>query len=190
MTRSCRRPEWRLDMTAIPSCARADRASDATGWEPGAPGCGCRARLSTEPRPPDRGAVRRKSSLLDPMERGAQSRRGARHRVHGREGWLRPRGSIPACGSEMCGPPSTYYAKLDITADSLIRLRRPTHRSIERLHLFPSMHWGLEDSVGHYLDVSSAVLGLTLFPIRSVFHARATQRPNNDRPSVRDLLAE
>jgi len=39
-----------------------------------------------------------------------------------------------------------------------------THIS-EALHLFPWMHWGLEHSVGHYLDFWSAVLGLTLFPI-------------------------
>lgn len=35
----------------------------------------------------------------------------------------------------------------------------------EALHLFPWMHWGSEHSVGHYLDLWSAVLGLTLFPI-------------------------
>jgi hypothetical protein len=29
----------------------------------------------------------------------------------------------------------------------------------EALHLFPGMHWGLEHSVGHYLDFWSAVLG-------------------------------
>ena len=34
----------------------------------------------------------------------------------------------------------------------------------ESLHLFPGMHWGLEHSVGHYLDLASAILGLTLFP--------------------------
>jgi hypothetical protein len=38
-----------------------------------------------------------------------------------------------------------------------------THIS-EALHLFPRMSWGLENSVGHYLDLSSAVLGLILFP--------------------------
>ena len=35
----------------------------------------------------------------------------------------------------------------------------------EALHLFPWMHWGLEHSVGHYVDFWSAVLGLSLFPI-------------------------
>ena len=33
----------------------------------------------------------------------------------------------------------------------------------EAINLFPWMHWGLEHSAGHYLDFSSAVLGLT-FP--------------------------
>lgn len=35
----------------------------------------------------------------------------------------------------------------------------------EAFHLFPWMKWGLEHSAGHYLDLSSAVLGVTLFPI-------------------------
>jgi hypothetical protein len=41
----------------------------------------------------------------------------------------------------------------------------------EALHLFPWMHWGLEHSVGHYVDFSGAVLGLTLFPIGYLLHA-------------------
>ena len=45
-----------------------------------------------------------------------------------------------------------------------------THVS-EALHLFPWMHWGLEHSAGHYLDLWSAVLGLTLFPVGYLFHA-------------------
>jgi hypothetical protein len=39
---------------------------------------------------------------------------------------------------------------------------RSSHVS-EALHLFPG--WGLERSAGHYLDLSSAVVGLTLFPL-------------------------
>lgn len=50
-----------------------------------------------------------------------------------------------------------------------------THVS-EALHLFPWMHWGLEHSVGHYLDFWSAVLGLTLFPIGYLLGALATRR--------------
>jgi len=45
----------------------------------------------------------------------------------------------------------------------------------EALHLFPWMHWGLEHSIGHYLDMWSAVLGLTLFPIGYLFHALGKQ---------------
>ena len=41
----------------------------------------------------------------------------------------------------------------------------------EALHLFPSMYWGQEHSVGHYIDLASAVLGFVLFPIGYVFQA-------------------
>jgi len=41
----------------------------------------------------------------------------------------------------------------------------------ETLHLFPSMHWGLKHSVGHYLDCLRCVLGLTLLPVGYLFHA-------------------
>src|SRR5467141_4151151 len=40
----------------------------------------------------------------------------------------------------------------------------------EALHLFPSMEWGLERSAGHYLDLGSAVLGLTVFPLGYLLH--------------------
>ena len=43
----------------------------------------------------------------------------------------------------------------------------------EGLHLFPWMQWGHENSVGHYLDLSSSVLGLTLFPLGYLFQALA-----------------
>ncbi len=45
-----------------------------------------------------------------------------------------------------------------------------THVS-EALQLFPGMHWGAEHSVGHYLDLGSAVVGLTLFPLGYLFQA-------------------
>jgi len=35
----------------------------------------------------------------------------------------------------------------------------------EALALFPSMGWGAPDSVGHYLDLTSAVLGVALLPV-------------------------
>ncbi len=46
----------------------------------------------------------------------------------------------------------------------------------EALHLFPWMHWGEEHSVGHYLDLGSAVLGLTLFPVGYLAHALEKRR--------------
>jgi len=36
---------------------------------------------------------------------------------------------------------------------------------LEAIQLFPAMQWGTPNSVGHYLDLSSAILGLTLFPL-------------------------
>jgi hypothetical protein len=45
----------------------------------------------------------------------------------------------------------------------------------EALNLFPWMHWGLEHSSGHYLDLSSAVLGLTLFPAGYLLHSLANR---------------
>jgi hypothetical protein len=48
---------------------------------------------------------------------------------------------------------------------SLVLNRVLTHVA-ETLQLFPSMHWGLAHRVGHYVDLWSAGLGLTLFPLR------------------------
>ena len=46
----------------------------------------------------------------------------------------------------------------------------------EALHLFPWMRWGSEHSVGHYLDLWSAVLGFTLFPVGYLLHAVMKQQ--------------
>ena len=42
----------------------------------------------------------------------------------------------------------------------------------EALRLFPWMHWGEKHSAGHYLDLWSAVLGLTLFPVGYLIRRR------------------
>lgn len=47
----------------------------------------------------------------------------------------------------------------------------------EALHLFLWMLWGREHSVGHYLDLMSAVLGLTLFPVGYLLHALTKRQP-------------
>jgi hypothetical protein len=41
----------------------------------------------------------------------------------------------------------------------------------EALHVFPRTQWGSQHSAGYYLDLWSAVLGLTLFPIGYLLHA-------------------
>ena len=46
----------------------------------------------------------------------------------------------------------------------------------EAPHIFQSMRWGQEDSIGHYLDLGSAALGLTLFPIGYCLHAVTTRK--------------
>ena len=49
----------------------------------------------------------------------------------------------------------------------------------EALQLFPWMHWGEEHSEGHYLDLSSAILGLTLFPIGYLLQVLRKRRPHS-----------
>jgi hypothetical protein len=44
----------------------------------------------------------------------------------------------------------------------------------EALHLFSWMGWGIENSIGHYLDLGGAVLGLLLFPTGYLLHAVTT----------------
>jgi hypothetical protein len=41
----------------------------------------------------------------------------------------------------------------------------------EALNLFPSMGWGTEGSVGHYIDLASAILGIALLLIGCLFYA-------------------
>ena len=77
----------------------------------------------------------------------------------------------------------TLWPSLQLLGAGCLVVVALTHVS-EELHLFPWMHWGLEDSFGHYLDLSSAVLGLTLFPIGYLFQALTTQR-RQQRPPER-----
>ena len=46
----------------------------------------------------------------------------------------------------------------------------------EALNLFSWMGWGLTNSAGHYLDLSSAVLGLILFPVGYLLHVLGASR--------------
>ena len=47
----------------------------------------------------------------------------------------------------------------------------------EALHLFPIMGWGSERSPGHYLDLGSAVCGVTLFPLGYLLYALRRAKP-------------
>jgi hypothetical protein len=69
----------------------------------------------------------------------------------------------------------TMYSVLQLVGAGCLVVVVLAHVS-EGLHLFPWMHWGLKHSAGHYLDLSSAVLGLTLFPSGYLLHS-LTKRP-------------
>lgn len=43
----------------------------------------------------------------------------------------------------------------------------------EALQVFPSMLWGHPNSIGHYFDLFSVVLGFALFPLGYLLHALA-----------------
>ncbi|HEV2176727.1 MAG TPA: hypothetical protein VGW33_05960 [Terriglobia bacterium] len=64
----------------------------------------------------------------------------------------------------------TVGSFLQVLGAACLALVVLTH-TCEALHLFPWMHWGLQHGAGHYLDLSSAVLGLTLFPIGYLLYA-------------------
>jgi predicted membrane channel-forming protein YqfA (hemolysin III family) len=41
----------------------------------------------------------------------------------------------------------------------------------EALNLFPSLGWGAERSVGHYVDLASAILGIVLLAVGCLLYA-------------------
>jgi amino acid permease len=45
----------------------------------------------------------------------------------------------------------------------------------EALRVFPRMGWGSRNSVGHYLDLLCAMLGVTLFSLGYLIHAVSTR---------------
>jgi hypothetical protein len=47
----------------------------------------------------------------------------------------------------------------------------------EAFHILPAMGWGRPDSIGHYIDLLSAILGGTLIPLG--FLVSATTRHQN-----------
>jgi hypothetical protein len=67
----------------------------------------------------------------------------------------------------------TVWSLMQLLGAGCLMVVTLTHVS-EALGWFPWMRWGFEDSVGHYLDLFSAVLGLTLFPVGYLLNAFAT----------------
>jgi hypothetical protein len=65
--------------------------------------------------------------------------------------------------------------RLEVSGSACLVVVILTHVS-EATHLLPGMHFGDPHSVGHYLDLSCAVLGVGLFPVGYVLHAK-TKRP-------------
>lgn len=51
----------------------------------------------------------------------------------------------------------------------------------EALHLVPWMDWGLPNSIGHYLDFWSAVLGLILFAVGYVCQMLTKRHEKRER---------
>ena len=46
----------------------------------------------------------------------------------------------------------------------------------EALNVLPALRWGSDDSVGHWLDLWSAIFGVTLFPLGYLLHAIGGKR--------------
>ena len=44
----------------------------------------------------------------------------------------------------------------------------------EALRIFPRMGWGSRNSIGHYIDLLCAILGVTLFSLGCLIHAMQT----------------
>jgi hypothetical protein len=75
----------------------------------------------------------------------------------------------------MFGRMKTPYPLMQLCGAVCILLVVLTH-VCEALHLFPGMHWGLEHSAGHYLDLVGAILGFTLFSAGYLLHALSLLR--------------
>ena len=87
---------------------------------------------------------------------------------------LVPTGMLFAGSAVLCFRAKTVWCFLQLLGAGCLVVVALTHIS-EAVHLFPWMHWGLENSPGHYLDLLSAALGLTLFPIGYLLHALAKE---------------
>jgi hypothetical protein len=77
---------------------------------------------------------------------------------------LVPVGALVAWSAVAFVRARTVWRLLPLLGSGCLVLVVLTHVA-EALGLFPAMRWGAPDSVGHYLDLASAVLGVTLLPV-------------------------
>ena len=61
-------------------------------------------------------------------------------------------------------PTTTIGSLLQLLGSGCLGIVVLTH-IFESVDLFPWLRWGHPDSVGHYVDVGSAIVGLTLLPL-------------------------
>jgi hypothetical protein len=73
----------------------------------------------------------------------------------------------------------SIWAFLQLIGSAFLVIVVLTH-ICEALNIFPWVGWGLEDGIGHYIDLSSATLGLTLFPIGYCLYALTTRKSARD----------
>jgi succinate dehydrogenase/fumarate reductase cytochrome b subunit len=71
----------------------------------------------------------------------------------------------------------TAYSFLELLGACCLVLVVVAH-ICEGLDVLPWMNWGLEHSAGHYVDLSGAVFGFTLFPVGYLLRALRTARKN------------
>jgi len=87
---------------------------------------------------------------------------------------LAPAGMLPVGSVVLFVREKTRWSLLQLVGAGCLMVVMLAHIA-EALELFPSMGWGLEHSVGHHVDLWSAIFGLTLFPIGYWFHALTKQ---------------
>jgi hypothetical protein len=78
-------------------------------------------------------------------------------------------------GTGMRKKSMTVWRALQLVGLACLLIVVLTHVA-EALHLFPGMGWGLPNSAGHYLDLVSAILGLTLLLLVGLVGAVARRR--------------
>jgi uncharacterized membrane protein len=72
-----------------------------------------------------------------------------------------------------------FAAGLQVVGASCLVIVVLTH-VCEALDLLPSMHWGEQQTWGHYLDLASAIIGLILLPLGYLLRAVTGRRKTCD----------